>query len=219
MAITKRLKNVSGSDLFILTRTVPNNNYYDVPISLWDHVLSDDDLLGLISSGDVLVNDGTSDLTSSEGLTHLRKFQITNSVVDTMYQLNFIKNGSSQNRFLHVAVNLPSNTTFNIIPFKSELKCITFSNANSGVDTDVEIWKSALNNGPNETQVFNWQLRDVRIARTSNFSSPITFEPGDKVAVFLDDEGTNSNNAMVTLYLQILEENSNEDIENFSGTF
>ena len=219
MNIIKRLKNNSGSDRFILTRVVADQAYYDIPYKLWVEALDNEDLITDITNGDIIVNDGSSDLSVNDAIEFLQKFQRTETVVDTMYQLSFIRNGSGQNKWLHVAINLPSNETFNIIPFKSRLKCITFSNSKSGVDTDVEIWKSSLNNGPNESQIFNWQLRDVRIARTSNFPSTITFDPGDKVAIFLDDEGTNSNDIIVTLYLQILEENNSENTENFSGTF
>lgn len=83
MAITKRLKNASGSSKFILTRNVADNTYYDVPVYLWDQLLSDDDLVADIASGDIVVNDGSSDLGAAAGQLHIEKFQSLDSITFT----------------------------------------------------------------------------------------------------------------------------------------
>jgi hypothetical protein len=65
--------------------------------------------------------------------------------------------------------------------------------------------------------VYNWQLRDVRIARKSDII--LAFSAGDKVAIFLDDEGGNSKNTTVTIYVKITQNNNETVTENFNGKF
>ena len=71
MAIIKRLKNTSGSDKIILTRTVSDQGYYYLPTNLWVEVLEDVDLLDDINSGNLTVNDGQNDLSAIDGINCL----------------------------------------------------------------------------------------------------------------------------------------------------
>lgn len=73
--IIKRLKNNSGADKFILTRTVTDQAYYYVPTNLWVQLLEDVDLLDDVSNGLIIVNDGANDLSAVDGLNWLNEFE------------------------------------------------------------------------------------------------------------------------------------------------
>jgi hypothetical protein len=90
MAIIKRLKNNSGSDKFIITRTVPDQEYYLVPINLWVEVLDDQDILDDINSGDIVVNDGVNDLNIVDGINWLNQFE-TDSIQQSLIENDRIK--------------------------------------------------------------------------------------------------------------------------------
>ncbi len=82
MAIIKRLKNNSGSSKFILTRSVDDQDYYNIPVNLWLQANNDTDITDDIVSGDLVVNNGVEDLSSSDGLNWLSKFETKNIEVD-----------------------------------------------------------------------------------------------------------------------------------------
>jgi len=221
MSMIKRIKNNSGGDKFVVTRTISNGDYYDLDVKYWPQVLDDDDFVADVVSGTLVVNDGTSDLNAVDGELWLNRFQEESStIVYSIFPLVFSRNGSAQAKWMsNIADVMSSNQTFAYIPFKCKVVGVTFSNKNSGVDVDVEIWKSAEGNAANESMVYEWELSNVRVARKSNISPDLTFDPGDKVAVYLDDEGKNPSNAVVIMYLQVTEDTSEESSEDFSGNF
>ena len=90
MAIIKRLKNTSGSDKIILTRTVSDQEYYYLPTNLWVEVLEDIDLLDDINSGDITVNDGQNDLSAIDGINWLNTFE-SDSIQDSLIENDRIK--------------------------------------------------------------------------------------------------------------------------------
>ncbi len=75
MSITKRFKNNSGVDKFVLTRTISNNEYIDIPFKLWVEILDDSDIISDVNGSVLIVNDGVSDLSPTDGIIHLNKFQ------------------------------------------------------------------------------------------------------------------------------------------------
>lgn len=75
MVIIKRLKNNSGSNKFVLTRTISDGEYIDIPYKLWSEVLDDNDIISDVNGNILIVNNGTVDLDSSDGIIHLNKFQ------------------------------------------------------------------------------------------------------------------------------------------------
>jgi len=83
MSIIKQLKNNSGSSKFILSRYVDDQDYYNIPAHKWLQVNSDEDIEADIVSGDLIVNNGVSDLSVSEGLDWLSKFETSNVEIDT----------------------------------------------------------------------------------------------------------------------------------------
>ena len=74
--VTKIFKNKSGSDLIIFNKIVPDDGSYDVPQRYWADGPADDGLIALISSGDIVVNDGTSDLSIQNAIAWVKRWQL-----------------------------------------------------------------------------------------------------------------------------------------------
>lgn len=68
------LKNTTGSDITVTGRIIPSAGSLSVDSGNQGPLSSDDTLLALIASGDVVVNDGTSDLGVSDGIDLLKGF-------------------------------------------------------------------------------------------------------------------------------------------------
>ena len=75
MALQKILKNQSGGLLQILNRNIDNGSQYAVPYQFWLDLAEDTSIDSLIQSGNIVVNDGTSDLSISEALELIKRFQ------------------------------------------------------------------------------------------------------------------------------------------------
>lgn len=73
--ITKRLKNNTLTDKFIITRIIAPGEYYDVPYIYWVQILDNEDIIADVVSGDIVVNDGTTDLNAIDGQLLLERFQ------------------------------------------------------------------------------------------------------------------------------------------------
>lgn len=140
------------------------------------------------------------------------------SVLGTMFTLSFAETGSVGNKWLgNVSDGNNSDRTFAIIPFNCELKAITFSNRDDNSDTDVEIWVAQADNAAIKNKVFEWMLRDARVACKNNLSIP--FDAGDKIGVLLDDQGVNPDNVTVQMFFKITSDTVRDAIEGFSGNF
>jgi hypothetical protein len=73
--VTKIFRNESGAELLIFNRRIANGDSYNVPTIYWADGYSSTELQALIASGDVVVNDGISDLSISDALELLTRWQ------------------------------------------------------------------------------------------------------------------------------------------------
>lgn len=64
----KILKNMDPADVIIANHTIEFSIPWMVLPSKWIELAEDDDIEGLITSGDIVVNDGTNDLSVSDGI-------------------------------------------------------------------------------------------------------------------------------------------------------
>jgi len=71
MSTKKILKNNSGDTLQILRRELADQESYDIPKYFWDELSDKEDIKSLVSSGDIIVNNGEEDLDSVVGLEHI----------------------------------------------------------------------------------------------------------------------------------------------------
>ena len=145
------------------------------------------------------------------------------SLVGGLYQMIFSVNGIIKNAWMDQgADNVQANSTPAIVLAKSKLVAFTFTNSRTNVDTDLEVYRTPEGISPTATQdlLITWELSDVRTSRRSSFVTDIIFNAGDKIGVFSKFPGAgsiNPNDAIFILFLQYLEENNEEVIDNTSG--
>lgn len=75
MAFTKIVKNDSGSEKTWAGITLADQETYEVPAVYWAAWILDPTIIADITSGDLVVNDGTTDLSVSEGLNWIKLYQ------------------------------------------------------------------------------------------------------------------------------------------------
>lgn len=138
------------------------------------------------------------------------------SNVGLLYELNFVQNGSAQNKDMdQEACNIPSNETFALVPFNSRLVCLTYSNSQRGSDGRIKLNRAPRNQGANSSLVLDWTLRNTRIAYKTNFNQYL-FSAGDKVSMYIEDLGVNSFDPVVKVLMKVINDNNREEfIENF----
>lgn len=154
MSVVKIIKNISGTEAQILNRQISNNSSYNVPSHLWLELAEDNDIITKVTSGLFVVNNGTSDLSVSEGISHIKRFQFDSADKISFSNLNYVStnvkdaiiesknlalarprftllttfNGTvSANQWLGYNELLPGNTVPIVVPVKCRLKEITFS--------------------------------------------------------------------------------------------
>lgn len=76
MTVVKILKNVSGATRNVLNRELADSEAYTVPYSQWTKLADHQPTLDDIQSGVVVINNGSIDLSISEGLRLVRKFDL-----------------------------------------------------------------------------------------------------------------------------------------------
>jgi len=256
----KILYNKSGEELNILGRQISNDSSFEVPQQKWLDLAADireqGQVYSWINSGDIVVNDGTRNLTSSRGLRwcenldsievsnngvfEIEKFNKINfqgniivgidgdelnvdaagqSNVGNIFSLDMIHNGTFLNEYGDVGENIKISESPHIIPFNCKLIGITFSNSNSGVDVDLELWKAEKNDDANKEKILTWEVRNARTGYKKNITN-VFLNAGDKLALYGNDKGGNSVDVNIVLYFKIINDNNNEEFtENFSGDF
>lgn len=148
MALTKIIRNVSGADRQVINRVLANNESFTIPYHLWLECASNTTLAADISAGNLIVNDGTSDLSIAEGLELIQRFQFdsankisfdntTNDFISTNVQdaieeaqdtaiafsrftiCTFFDGGIGNNEWLGYTHQIPGNR----IPIRLAIKC------------------------------------------------------------------------------------------------
>jgi hypothetical protein len=66
---------------------------------------------------------------------------------------------------------------------------------------------------------FTWPLRAFRTARKTDFDTDIIFEAGEKIGVYLRDQGVNPDRNVFTMYLQVMENNYEEVKDAYTDEF
>ncbi len=140
-------------------------------------------------------------------------------LVGSLFQIEFTNGGSSANTWLAVSdSSLGGNTTPWTACFPCRLAGLAFSNRNDDVDQDVEIHVAREGDGNTSTTEYVWEVRDARTAYKTNMAlNELVLDPGDKVAVYLADQGGNARDVFVGLYVEITSRTTAEGVENWSG--
>lgn len=138
-----------------------------------------------------------------------------------IHQLVALNKGTHQNKWTVLyGTKGASNEIHAPMPWKSQLIGLAFFNKERDADVDIEIYVAPEGGGSTPvTQVFKWELDNARVARKTNFPTPIIFDAGDKIGVYFKDAGKNPRDSRCILYFKIIEETEEESQENHSGDF
>ena len=141
--------------------------------------------------------------------------EFINSPIGCLDIMVFNENGIARNQWLESYRNsIPSNESPQVLPFDAKLIAVTYSNSAQGSDTDIQIHKSSLGSGSTLSLVTTLQVRASRVSRFSNIT-PISFNAGDKIAVYLQDQGIRTTNVVIKLYFLIDNHNKEDIVENY----
>jgi len=112
-----------------------------------------------------------------------------------------------------------------VFPFPAVVVAIAYTNEKSDTQFEVEIHKSLAGAGAANSIVHTWTVGSGTPCRTAYntlvFDSDVSFETGDKMAIFLAaNGGTEPAQAVVPFYVQISADETKVIVtENFSGDF
>lgn len=141
------------------------------------------------------------------------------TVVGKTFHQCFVRSGSGQNRWIgNEDSSVTSSESPQPLPWDSTLVAMTFTNSRSGADQDVEVWSAPLGSGNSKTKKYDWQLNNNKRAAVKNDIS-IDFNAGDKVAIYIQDRGTNTRDPVVCLYFKIRTNAVKDESEDWSGDF
>lgn len=145
--------------------------------------------------------------------------ELSNSPLGSVSTLVYTELAVASNEWLDYQANsVNSDQTHAILPYSGKLFAVTAANETIGKETNLEIQKSAAGAGTTTTRVAVFQCRAFRTVRFANFT-PIAFNAGDKIGVYVDTTGLASppSNFIVTLYFQVTAYTGSNTKENYSG--
>jgi hypothetical protein len=138
---------------------------------------------------------------SVEEMSPAEKSAVDNDIsnsqnVNSAGTLIFEKGGWARNKWLGIGSNKFSDKVPYVIPTNMTVTCLTFVNSVNSVEADVEIYK-------NGSKIYTWELRDRRWAWQSEGLFNLSFVPGDKLSIFLKDQGTNPKDVIITIHYRV----------------
>lgn len=143
---------------------------------------------------------------------------------DTIFNVDF--SGSNDEWQKLGSEDNNSNETPYVFPFNCKLVAIGYSNKNSGTRFNLDLYKALADAGSNRSRVLRWsRTSNTRVAtiRTGAETDAtnlddITFAIGDKLSVFLDQNGgTGGDNHDIRLYFKITSSPLTDSNENYGG--
>ncbi len=123
-----------------------------------------------------------------------------------VFQLTFTSEYTAADAWLD-SDGRSTNESPQVIPWGCRLAGMTFTNANNSADTDVVVYKTAEGAAASTAAIATtWQVRNARTARKTNYGpTDVTFVAGDKISIWMDDQGTNPSGITVVMYFMITE--------------
>jgi hypothetical protein len=116
---------------------------------------------------------------------------------------------------------MSSDRTPFVLPWACKIISLTYVNAGAHADCDIEIWTAPYGQDPyyNKTCVHTTHVRNSRTVVTTDFGGTVSFSRGDTVAVYLVDQGSNSNHPVVQLTFLITDNTIGNISDNFTNNF
>lgn len=223
--MTKILKNTTGSDIDIKSIGLTVSASSQITIQVQDYLLlSSDDVVAelqtYISSGDIVVNNGSVDLDSEDGADFIlypdradavsfddssfgfdaedvqEAFQELDFIVAPLVvPISLIYNGTlSNNEFIGYSNLLPGDSTPVISPMSGVWRGFTWSNSKDNCDFALEFRIGSTT----ATPFFTWSVDNTQTADV-NFPVSPSVTAGDEVYIKYIDEGTNAADAAIVL--------------------
>lgn len=133
--LRKILINNTASTIQILNRDVAAGASYEIPAGLWHKLYDAADLHALILSGDVIVNDGTQNLSASAGEQHIFKWQPNDqeySPGKRIHHIQFLKDGGDSSKWMAMDKHVAGDQVLWVPSVNLKLNKITFTNKKEG---------------------------------------------------------------------------------------
>jgi len=170
----------------------------------------------------ILPGPGINIVKETDGVTgeETLKLDSTSSFEGKGFQTTFLGNGTVKNTWLeNEDSDIESNQTPDIFKFNARLVGIDFTNQNNNADPIILI---AISNAGNDTSIdrsYKWTLTDIRVASKSHKSLDFTVNAGDKMAIYVQDGGGDSNDVVISMDFIATDAADQEITENYSGNF
>ena len=209
VTVRKIFRNTTAGSLTILNRVVGAGESYEVAQRYWADVVDDETLQTYISDGDVVLSDGTTDLSTADALEWIKRWQLDSasdllatdgqtvqeSLDRKITTVLLTYNGTiSNNRFIGYDNLLPGDNTPIVAPVTSDLKFFTWSNNRSEASFSLEFRKGSTS----ATPFYTWQTSSTLTAYVP-LPSPQSFNAGDTLYIKYIDEGQNGRDAAILL--------------------
>lgn len=166
---------------------------------------------------DVPFDNSSNGFTSDNAQDAIEEAQA--SAVGKGFQLTYHENGSATNTWIeHEGANIPSDEAPGVVPWDARLVGITFTNDNRNVDTQIQIAISNFSTtNSNIDRAYKWQLTNVRSAVWTNETTGFTVNKGDRIGIYMADQGGNASDVVVKLYFIVTNNSNGELTENHTG--
>lgn len=172
-----------------------------------------------ISNGNVIINDGSKDLTPTEGLDYLMLGFVGNDTSNTessnsIFQLDFFGPWWVGNQWLDVVGrSLSTDEVKAMVPWKSKLIAIGYSNKHDWAEFDIEVHKLGIDGKPgtDEEKIYTWEVRNPRRGTKTDLPD-LTVNAGDGISIFIADQGKNADSLVVSLYFEILDKTTQQTL-------
>jgi len=211
-----KIKNITGLVVAVIGQSISPSEYYTLQTIEEIRYLRDSILLDLAVNDKIVLNINNIDLTKQETINFLDRdlFVSTNitgalnaaaapssnnafatlndvgaAAIKGNFSVWFGYNGSASNRWLEISRSVPSSDTLIPVPANLSLKAVTFSNSNSNVGTDIELYKNGIVSGD---KIYTLQIRNKTYLYTEYNSTPINLLFGDRLACYAKNVGGQS---------------------------
>jgi len=180
--ITKILKNTTQSNIDIYGVRINPNGEYSIPVTEIDGFLNDVNLLDLIMSGDIIVNDGTDDLPALEGWEWLNTFYIdtdtySNNEGKGMLSFQAGRNGTiNGGSYMRISNGLAMDENIGwVAPWDGKIVAISIGRNN----TDSSVIEVRINGNSTSAQLST----NDNTSYVNNLN--VSFSAGDSLSIYL----------------------------------
>jgi hypothetical protein len=233
--MAKILKNTTISDIVLkqLGREIPASSSLTLNVDEYLLLGTDDSVTELttyINSGDIVINNGSDDLSVVDGLAfiqypdHAKNSTFDNSTngftaMNTQAAIEesrnnegnnsgrtftqiFFNNGNTANKWLfHIPTNEATDTLPFHTPFDIDIYGIGFSNKTTNISCDIEIY---LNGTTNPDKIYTVNVINSKFYHDTSLNALFTMSIGDNLSIFIKKVGGSTPASVeVDLYCRI----------------